>query len=104
MLEDLSNDFLLGDEGDHAEGAPHTQISKGLLDSLLDEPRPALSESGAFFRRELGVGYEIGFVVDAIWWFEIILRMSWLLALPPLVLTSSMSAVSFRRERPSASP
>jgi len=49
MTQDFSNDLLLGDEGDDAEGASTLTFQRvGLIDPL-DELRPAFSEGGAFF-------------------------------------------------------
>ena len=61
MTQDFSNDLLLGDEGDDAEGASTLTFQRvGLIDPL-DELRPAFSESGAFFWRQLG--FVLGFGV-----------------------------------------
>ena len=46
MTQDFSNDLLLGDEGDDAEGASTLTFQRvGLIDPL-DELRPAFSEGG----------------------------------------------------------
>ena len=60
MTQDFSNDLLLGDEGDDAEGASTLTFQRvGLIDPL-DELRPGFSEGGAFFWRQLSVVLDVG--------------------------------------------
>jgi hypothetical protein len=64
MEKNFSNDFLLGDEGDHAECTPTITFQRvGFIDPP-NELRPAFSESGTLFWREvrffLGRGGSVG--------------------------------------------
>ena len=54
MIENFSNDFVLGDEGDHAVRTSTVTFQRvGLIDPP-NELRPAFSESGTLFWREVG--------------------------------------------------
>ena len=55
MVENFSNDFVLGDEGDHAEGTPAVTFQGVDLIDPPNELSPTFSESGALFGRELGL-------------------------------------------------
>ncbi len=60
MTQDFPNDPLLGDEGDDAEGASTLTFQRvGLIDPL-DELRPAFSEGGAVFWRQLSFVLDVG--------------------------------------------
>ncbi len=60
MSQDFPNHLLLGDEGDDAEGASTLTFQRvGLIDPL-DELRPAFSEGGAFFWRQLSFVLDVG--------------------------------------------
>ena len=56
MVKNFANHFVLGNKADHSERTAALTFQRvGLIDPL-DELRPTFSESGAFFRRELGFG------------------------------------------------
>jgi hypothetical protein len=54
MVENFLNDFVLCDEGDHAEVAPAITFQGVDLIDLPNELSPTFSESGSLFWRELG--------------------------------------------------
>ena len=54
MIENFPNDFVLCDEGDHAEGAPAVTFQGVDLIDPPNELSPASSKSGSLFWRELG--------------------------------------------------
>ena len=65
MFKNLPNHFVLGNEGDHAVGASTITLQRlGLIHSL-DELRPAFSEGGTLFRRELELVFGWGGLVGA---------------------------------------
>jgi len=65
MVENFSNDFVLGDEGDHAECTPTVTFQRiGLIDPP-NELTPTFSERGAPFLRELGFVLGCGGVAGA---------------------------------------
>ena len=53
MVENFSNDFVLCDEGDHAEGAPAVTFQGVDLIDPPNELSPTFSESGALFTEEI---------------------------------------------------
>ena len=64
MVENFSNDFVLGDEGDHAVGAAAVTFQRvGLIDPP-NELRPAFSESGTLFWREPGLVFGCGGLIS----------------------------------------
>jgi len=56
VVENFSNDFVLGDKADDAQGPTALTFQRVDLIDAFDELRPRFSESGPFFWRELGFG------------------------------------------------
>ena len=56
MVENFSNDFVVGNKSDHTQGPTALTFQRVNLIDPFDEPRPTFSESGALFWRELGFG------------------------------------------------
>ena len=56
MVENFSNDFVLGNEADHAQSPTALTFQRVDLIDPFDEPRPAFSDGGALFLGELGFG------------------------------------------------
>ncbi len=64
MIENPSDDLLLGDEGNNAKLAPTvTEEWVGLVNPP-DQISPTFSESGTMFGSQFGL---IGFCIDATW-------------------------------------
>jgi hypothetical protein len=65
VFKNLPNHLVLGNESDHAVGTSTITLQRlGLIHSL-DELRPAFSESGTLFWRELGLVFGWGGLVGA---------------------------------------
>ena len=56
MVENFANDFVLGNEGNDAQGTPTITYQRIDLIDPFDELGPTFSKGGTFFWRELGFG------------------------------------------------
>ncbi len=56
VVKNFANDFVLGNEGNDAEGSSTITFQRIDLIDPFDELRPTFSKGGPFFGRELGFG------------------------------------------------
>ena len=65
MIENFSNDFVLGDEGNDTEGAAAVTFQGIGLIHPPNELSPTFSQCGALFRREVGFVLRCGGAIGA---------------------------------------